>query len=444
MGLLRRFEELDAAALPVEPTARETAEPPRRRGRPSQRGVRREALLEGAAAVFNARGIAATSLAEIAEALGLARATVYHYVDDRAELVFQCYQRACDLTAEDLAAAAEAETGLGRVLAFVARALAPDRPPTAVLSEINYLPAHHAEAVRAAHARNVAALIELIEAGAADGTVRSCDTEVAAQTIVGILAWAQLSPDWVSERRSRAFRTRLSDAMIDLLSHGHATDRRRRFICPIDADTFRPGPFNAFDRREASEMKVEQLLAAASRAFNRDGIEAVSLDEITASLGATKGALYHYLRDKADLVTRCYERGFDLFDRFAEAAQNHDGCGLERALIGTHVNVQAQAGGLAPLMPQPGLASLPELRRAALIARARRLNRLFDRLTRGGIADGSCRPVDAAMTSLMGAGAFGWLPKWLPPDDPRSPRQLADEISDFHRLGLGAETQQEV
>jgi AcrR family transcriptional regulator len=428
--------------LPAEPDSAEL--PSRRRGRPSRRGAKREALLEGAAAVFNARGIAATSLAEIAEALGLARASVYYYVDDRAELVFQCYQRACELTAEDLAVAAEAESGLRRVLAFVSRALTPERPPSAVLSEINYLPPHYREVVRTAHARNVAALIGLIEAGVADGSVRPCDVEVAAQSIVGILAWAQLSPDWVSERRSRAFRARLSSAMIDLLSHGHATDRTRRFVCPIDADSFRPGPFNAFDRREATEMKVEQLLAAASRAFNRDGIEAVSLDEITASLGATKGALYHYLRDKADLVSRCYERGFDLFDRFGEAALSHEGPGLERALIGTHVNVQAQAGGLAPLMPQPGLASLPEPQRAGLVARARRLNRLFDGLTREGIADGSCRPCDATMTSLMGAGAFGWLPKWLSPDDPRSPRQLADEISDFHLLGLGAEPQQEV
>ncbi|MGA2952289.1 MAG: TetR family transcriptional regulator [Caulobacteraceae bacterium] len=430
---------MDAIALAAEDSPRETAEPALRRGRPSHRGARREALLEGAAAVFNGRGIAATSLAEIAEALGLARASVYYYVDDRAELVFQCYQRACDLVAEDLAVADEAENGLQRVLAFVARALTPHRPPVAVLSEINYLPPHYAEVIRTAHARNVVALIGFIEAGVADGSVRSCDAEVAAQTIVGTLAWAQLSPDWVSERRSHAFRARLSDAMLDLLTHGLSVDRRRRFVCPIDADSFRPGPFNAFDRREASEMKVEQLLAAASRAFNRDGIEAVSLDEITASLGATKGALYHYLRDKADLVTRCYERGFDLFDRFAEAAQNHDGCGVERALVGTHVNVQAQAGALAPLMPQPGLASLPEPRRAALVARARRLNRLFDRLTREGVADGSCRSVDAAMTSLMGAGAFGWLPKWLAPGDPRSPRQLADEISDFHMLGLSAE-----
>ena len=143
-------------------TTQGEAEPVKRRGRPSKHGLKREALLEGAAATFNERGIAGTSLADIAERLGLSRASVYYYVNDRAELVFQCYQRACELTAEDLAAAAEAPTGFERTLAFVARALTADRPPTAVLSEINYLQPAHAAVVRVANDRNIATLIGFI------------------------------------------------------------------------------------------------------------------------------------------------------------------------------------------------------------------------------------------------------------------------------------------
>jgi len=412
--------------------------PVRRRGRPSRRGLKREALLAEAAAAFNARGIAATALTDIAERLGLSRASLYYYVNDRGELVFQCYLRACELMAEDLAAASQAGSGLERTLAFIRRALTPDRAPTAVLSEINYLAPAHAQVVRTAHDRNVATLIGFVEAGVADGSLRPCDAEVAAQTIVGMLAWSQLSPHWVRGPRGRAFRARVLAAMTDLLTWGLATDLERRFDGPVDADDFLPGRINAFDRREASEMKVDQLLTAASRLFNRDGIEATSLDQITASLGATKGVLYHYLRDKADLVARCYERAFDLYERFAQAAKAHGGDGLERALIGTHVNVQAQAGPLTPMMPQAGLEALPDPRRKALVARARRLNRLFSRLLRQGVADGSCRPCDTPMVSLIAAGAFAWLPKWLPPDDPRGPKRLADEITDIYLRGLKA------
>jgi len=93
--------------------------PVARRGRPSKRHLKREALLEGATALFNARGIAGVSLGDIAEHLGLSRPTVYYYVNDRAELAFQCYLRACERTAEDLAIASDAADGIARVLAFV-------------------------------------------------------------------------------------------------------------------------------------------------------------------------------------------------------------------------------------------------------------------------------------------------------------------------------------
>ena len=422
------------------PGAGEAESPPpaRKRGRPSKRGLRREALLEGAAAIFNTRGIAATSLAEIAERLSLSRASVYYYVNDRAELVFQCYQRACELMAEDLAAAAEAPNGLARTLRFVEHALTPDRPPTAVLSEINYLEPPHRAVIQVANHRNVTALIGFIEAGVADGGIRPCDCEVAAQTIIGMLAWGQLSPAWVRGQDGRAFRNRMLKAMTGLLTDGVATDPTGRFACDIDADVFLPGRFNAFDRREASEVKIDQLLTAASRLFNRDGIEATSMDAITEPLGATKGVLYHYLRDKADLVVRCYDRAFDLYDRFAETAAAEGRNGLEQALFGTYINVQAQAGPLSPLMPQPGLESLPEARREILVGRANRLRQVFMRLLRKGIDDGSVRPLDAGMVALIGAGAFAWLPKWLPPDDPRSPRELADAICNLHFRGLRA------
>ena len=407
-----------------------------KRGRPSRRVDKRAALLDGATALFNARGIAATSLGDIAEAVGLSRATLYYYVDDRAGLVFQCYWRACELTADDLAAAADAPNGFERTLAFVRRALTIARSVSAVLSEINYLPVAQADTVRAANDRNVAALIGFIEEGTADGSIRNCDCEVIAQSIIGILSWANLSPQWVMGPRGRSFRARLLVTMEDLLRHGVARDRSGGFSCDIDAKAFLSGPFNAFDRRQAAEMKTEQLLVAASRLFNRNGIEGTSLDEIVASLGASKGALYHYLRDKDDLIARCYERAFALFEAFADTASARTGSGLERALVGIHLNTQAQAGPLSPLMPQPGLDALPQALRVNLAARGKRLNTRLSQLLRTGMADGSSRPCDSLIVAQIGAGAFGWLPKWLAPDDSRTPRALADEISNFYFQGI--------
>jgi len=408
------------------------------RGRPSKRQLKREALLDGATALFNNQGIAGTSLADIAERLGLARASIYYYVNDRSELVFQCYQRSCERTADDLALASQEPNGWQKIKTFMSMSLAPDRPPLAVLNDLGVLDASQAEIIGRAIDRNTNGLIAFLKEGMADGSVRPCDGEVAAQCLFGITAWAQMTPQWVSGDSSQKYRKRLLSAVLSMIDHGIAI-QRAPIICTVDADSFLPGPINAFDRREAAEMKVEQLLRTASDLFNRYGIEATSLDQIVSAVGASKAVIYHYLKDKSDLVTRCYERGFDLFEKIAEAARTGGKSGLHRALIISHLNSQGQVGLLTPLMPQPGLEALADDHRGTLTRRARALNRQAGQFIDEGIADGSCRPCDSLMVAQISAGAFSRLRKWVPDNDPRTPRQLADEVTTFLGLGLAAD-----
>jgi len=44
------------------------------------------------------------------------------------------------------------------------------------------------------------------------------------------------------------------------------------------------------------------LFETAARLFNRFGFRGTSLSLITKELGLTKGALYHYVKDKSDLL----------------------------------------------------------------------------------------------------------------------------------------------
>ncbi|MDE2462595.1 MAG: TetR/AcrR family transcriptional regulator [Alphaproteobacteria bacterium] len=422
-----------------EPRESSASPAPRKRGRPPKRQAKRAALLEGAVGLFNARGIAGVSLSDIAEAVGLSRATLYYYVDDRDELVFQCYLHACQATAEDLVRAAGETNGFSRIASFVRRTLAPGRKPAAVLSEIRYLKADLAETIAIAQRRNVTTLIGFLEAGMDDGSIRRCVPGPVAQAIFGMLYWAPLSSDWVGAVQDASFRERVAATVLDILTHGIARDRNRVFSCRIDVETFLPGRINAFDRREASEMKLEQLLAAASALFNRDGIEATSLESITAGLGTTKGALYHYVREKAELVIKCYARAFDLYERFIETAEREGRDALDAAMIDLHLNVQAQASVLSPLMPQPGLGAVAEPHRSELVARARKISLQTGTWMRQAIADGSARNCDPEITALVSAGGFGWLPKWPPIVESANHRHIADEVTDLFFHGLKAQ-----
>jgi AcrR family transcriptional regulator len=400
--------------------------------------TQRETLLDEAAKQFNARGIATTSVNDVAKRIGLTRAAVYYYVKDGEDLVFQCYMRASQLMAEDLARAHE-EGGddLRRVEAFIRRVLSPDRPAAAVVSEIPYLSAPMRSIVEAEHAKNIAALEQFIRSGIRKGTIRECDPQVIAQAIFGIVSWVVLSPGWMGQGGDREFAQRMIDALTDHLEHGIAgASSREPLRCSIDVSSLVNQPSNLFDRDAAAALKTEQVLETASRLFNERGIDGTSLDQIAAALGATKGVLYHYFTDKGELVLRCYERSASLDEKFVDLAERSGRNGLERAMIGLHLNVQAQVGGPSPLVPLVGFEAIPTGPRKALQQRLSRLQQRFAGFGTEGIADGSIRPSDVDALSLAGAGMFGWIPKWLPAEARDRKWEIADQMVRLWMVGL--------
>jgi len=61
-------------------------------------------------------------------------------------------------------------------------------------------------------------------------------------------------------------------------------------------------PVMAKRRSETMEENREKLIAAARKAFAEKGFFAASMDELTASVGLTRGALYHNFGDKKGLL----------------------------------------------------------------------------------------------------------------------------------------------
>ena len=399
-----------------------------------KRAAKLDALLEGAALAFNAHGVAGASLSAIARSAGLGRAALYYYVKDREDLALLAYRRSCERMARDLEAASAAADGLTAITAWLAAALAADRAPAAVISELDALAPEGRAEIAAAHEANVGRVRALVRRGIADGSIRACDDEVIAQVLIGTVSWAPLAPGWV-EGDHAAFRARQAQAVIDLVTLGQAADPGRAFVSPVAIEQFFPRPPNAFDREAMAAAKLEQVLMTASQLFNRRGVDGVSLDDIAAALGATKGAVYHYLDNKPDLVARCYQRAFDLYERFAQAG-DVGADGLEKGLIGLRLNVLAHTSGLAPLIQLAGAEALPAKARREIQQRARALQRHFLKLAEEGLADGSNRPMDYDTAAEIGAGVFQWLPKWFDPDDPRGPGAIADEIGRLFISGL--------
>jgi len=394
------------------------AEPARKREGQGGRRSKRDQVLETAARQLNARGMSQTSLSEIAAALGVSRAALYYYVEDREDLVFQCYRRACEAMARDLDAAARSPgSGLDRLAAFVDLALDAGRPEPAALAEVAALGSPHRETIEGLHHGNLAQLIDLVEAGQADGSIRPCNALIVAQAIVGVVSWIPLVPRWTGEPEAD-FRARAQAGAQTLVRDGVATDPEAALAyTPLDIAILRPARGNAFDRDAAAALKLEELLRAASNIFNRKGVEATSMDEIAAQVGATKGVVYHYLADKPDLVARCFRRAFNLSDRILQAVELSPGTAMQRNLAGLALLVEANLDDeFCPLAPLAGVEALPAEAREEIMARVRALEQGYPQVAREGLADGSVRDVDLTAVAQAMAGAFGWLHKWWRPE----------------------------
>lgn len=403
--------------------------------RSSRHDERRGALLAAAAQMINALGAGAINLNDIAARIGLSRNALYYYVKDRNELVFECYRQTCEAALADVAdATACSDQAAEQLRRFIALGLAHDRPVTAVLSDHDMLPEPQRRIIIDLRRRQIDGLTSIIASGIARQHFRHCDAELVAQSLVGMLSWTQLSADWLAHRDGPEQRQQAARAMQALLMDGLATPGEQLPTFP----TLFPQAFNAFDRQAAADAKAEQLIAAASRLFNQRGIAGVSLDDIGASVGATKGAVYHYFPDKTALVERCLERAFGLYDEYMAIAMRQQPKGLARALTVHHLNAQAQAGPIAPMLLQPGYDSLSSAARKRFTDRAQRLWQATAGLIETGITDGSCRPCDAMALAEVAAGAFFWLPKWRPIGDTAAAVAIADTLADIVAFGIAA------
>ncbi len=400
-------------------------------------GARIDAILATASRLFNSRGIGAVSLNEIAGQVGLTRAAIYYYVVDRDDLLFRCYSQTCDADAEILARAARQGRGLSQIQAYLRMSFDSGRQLTTAITDTSLLSQQSRATIQAAQTRNYNVILAMVRAGTADCSIRSCDEIIVAHALAGIVAYrpiASLSRD-PDDPSDHIFDP---DIVVDVITNGVASDRQSEPQCPVDISEFSRFNTVRIDQESRNTFRIEQILMTASRLFNQRGIHGVTVDEIADALGATRGAFYHYVKDKKHLVQLCAIRALELYDSFFDVAETRGRNGQEASSIVGHLNVQAQASGLCPLTPWIGIEMLtPAQRRKQLQGNRRSVERTI-RLAEKGIADGTRRPLDLQSVAWLRPGAYFWIPQWLETLQGYTPRRLADEIMLLFHRGLGA------
>lgn len=189
-------------------------------------------------------------------------------------------------------------------------------------------------------------------------------------------------------------------------------------------------PATSATRADAQRARV---LAASVEIFGTRGYRATSMNEIAAGVGLSKPTLYHYFRNKEELLVRIYSDVLDESLRMARetvaaAATPLDGL---RDLLVSRVVHTCENRELLKICFEEEDELRPDLAEELLVRR-----RLFEDVAVSTLERHlAAHPrLGLAMSPKvfvnMCLGAVNWTYKWYRPAGPRTPAELGGEMAD--------------
>lgn len=191
---------------------------------------RRREIIASAARVFKERGFRGTTLNHVAEALGTDRASLYYYVGSKDELFQDVVTDAVTANLELALSVRDADLTvpdkLERLIHGLMASYAEYYPMLYVLIQENLshvAPAHSewAAEIRRINRRWEQLLIEIIQAGQDEGSLRSAPPAwLVAYSILGMLGWTNR---WFNPNDAQVTADEIADVFTEIMLRGVAT-----------------------------------------------------------------------------------------------------------------------------------------------------------------------------------------------------------------------------
>jgi len=180
----------------------------------------------------------------------------------------------------------------------------------------------------------------------------------------------------------------------------------------------------------ATEQR-ERVLAGAAQIFSRQGYRATSMAEIAAEVGLSKPTLYHYFRNKEELLVRLYEDVMNESLVNARRIENtvSDPLDALREFIVYRVRYTCENQAIHKVFFEeeeelpPGLIdSVLEMRKQFEDVMKRLVGRHLERTGRSLI-------VSKTVYVNTCLGAANWVYKWYDPAGPLKPEELGRDVA---------------
>ncbi len=161
---------------------------------PSGKGKRASHVYRVAAEIMCDKGYGATSMNDIAEAAGLTKAGIYHYIRGKEDLLFEIMMYAMDNVEQNIIAPArlveDAEERLRTIIEQHTRSVIEGVGAiTIVLEEMTALTAPHRRQIKARKRAYFEFIRETLDQLAREGKMRAVSSTTAAFSILGMILW---------------------------------------------------------------------------------------------------------------------------------------------------------------------------------------------------------------------------------------------------------------
>ena len=190
------------------------------RERLRDRQIKREAVIRAAAHAFNRKGYHNTSLDDIAAALEVSKPTVYYYVSNKEQLLFECFVAGIEPIRAAFHEArlmkAPARERLKAVLRHYGQAVASEFGWCMVRAEDQDLSPAMSGHIKALKSEIDQGVRRLLREGMQDGSIHACDPKMTAFALAGALNWIA---HWYRESQSLSG-AEIAEAFISVFESG--------------------------------------------------------------------------------------------------------------------------------------------------------------------------------------------------------------------------------
>jgi AcrR family transcriptional regulator len=185
------------------------------------------------------------------------------------------------------------------------------------------------------------------------------------------------------------------------------------------------------DRKRNPDGKRVAVLHTAVRMFLERSYGRTSMDDVATQLNITKPALYHYFRNKEEILVEIYRLGTDLIDEMLDSIEADEKPGLDKVadFIAGYIQIVTGDFGRAVIRLDDG--ELSKAGRKLVRGRKREIDHRLRAIIEGGIKDGSIASCDAKIASFILAGAIHGMAAWY---EPAGPLKLSAIRSQYARI----------